>query len=212
MEPNFFKIQVASKSTYGKNLKNSFRLALLLAPAMQVLYFAVKIPTSGLIAHYPFMASDSFDYVVEGEYLRTILFGDATDATLPVLRQPGLVSLAMLDSLLSNSSGKLLLILLALANAVFFLSLAKICSNYLGRPSLWLSSLLALTAVLPIASFRLFILPGIFAMSLGTLSLAIGTSRETYRRSKSVISLLLFLLFFLCSSFRLDSSLFFIIV
>jgi hypothetical protein len=146
-----------------------FFLASAAIAVVYLLAMLARVGSSGLMGLYPFVSSDSYDWLLEGYALSRALEG-APMLELPVLRNPGFVSVTLVDAWLGSSG---LVVLGAITLSVFLLMAAMIC---IAREYEWhkweTAALLTFVVACPVAFFRPYVLADQLATSLMVAAIA----------------------------------------
>lgn len=131
----------------------------------------IRLTQGNILNDYPFLSSDSYDWLYEGYVLSTV--GSVSQIpTLPILRNPGFVSLTSIEYVLSGGG---YFILAAIAASIFlmFYTLIRVAQRG-NAPFVAVCGVLLLTFVSPLSFYRPFVLADQIACTFMIVSVAVG--------------------------------------
>jgi hypothetical protein len=144
--------------------------ALALAAAAALFFSTARHASTGLISGYPFMASDSYDWVYEGFAVSQWLQGQRL-LEFPVLRSPVFVLVNALDFLIAGGRGIFVVAVNALSFFGALASVVYVCR--LSGGAAWQAGLLCLALIVsPVGIFRAFPLADPLAVAFMSISVA----------------------------------------
>lgn len=149
------------------------------------LLLTARLLDGNMLNSYPFLASDSYDWLLEGYSLTRWLEG-APPPDLPILRNPTFVILSFLDYAVVGS-GHLVLVAIALS---FFILLASVVMIGRFLSGAWPVVAAAVTTIVvsPLGFWRVFVLPDLLATALMVATAALLVRYWQTRRASFILA------------------------
>jgi hypothetical protein len=151
----------------------------LLAVSLATGWHIARTAAGLLLNNYPFMTSDSFDWILEGLFLARAITGDRPERPLPAGRNPVFVVVMTLDALLGQRG---LVFALVTATAVFFIGWLLVA--HLGRfrhPAGAAAAFLVITFLAQVNNLHPYILADLSctALSVGAFLAVLRATQAT---------------------------------